>query len=156
MQATGEFYRLDFKGYPIILCPDPETARAIHASVDVMPDGTVCFHKHQVAAWKLLQQYKRRPASDFAVKVEPLATWPNVSRSRPQPVALRPLRRALGAAGNPGETEPRPAEPLVRLDLGVEGQGRQARPATPWPTTTGLGWKSFDRASTRTSPPCTG
>ncbi len=72
LQATGDFYRLDFKGYPIILCPSADAAKTIHASVEVMPDGSVCFHKHQVAAWKLLQQYKRRPASDFAVPVAPL------------------------------------------------------------------------------------
>ena len=28
--------------------------RAIRASVEVVPDGTVCFHRHQAAAWKLL------------------------------------------------------------------------------------------------------
>lgn len=73
LSARGADYRLDFKGFPIILCPDAETARAIHASVDVMPDGTLCFHPHQVAAWKLLQQYRRRPASDYAVAIRPLA-----------------------------------------------------------------------------------
>lgn len=72
LQASGAYYRLDFKGYPIILCPSEATARAIRASVDVMPDGSICFHKHQVEAWKLLQGYKRRPASDYAVKVVPL------------------------------------------------------------------------------------
>lgn len=72
LQAAGPFYRLDFKGYPIIVCPSDSAARAIHASVDVMPDGSLCFHKHQVAAWQLLQQYKQRPASDYAVTVEPL------------------------------------------------------------------------------------
>lgn len=72
LQASGEYYKLDFNSLPIILCPSEKSARAIHASVDVMPDGSVCFHKHQVAAWKLLQQYKRRPVSDYAVTVEPL------------------------------------------------------------------------------------
>lgn len=72
LQADGPFYTLNTSGYPIILCPNPETARAIHASVDVMPDGTVCFHKHQVAAWKLLQEYRKRPASAYNVPVAPL------------------------------------------------------------------------------------
>lgn len=76
LQATGkDFYSLDFGGLPIILCPSPEVARAIKASVDVMPDGTLCFFKHQVAAWKLLQEYKRRPARDYEVKVEPLEKY---------------------------------------------------------------------------------
>lgn len=73
LQAEGPFYTLNTHGYPIILCPSEESARAIHASVDLMPDGTVCFHKHQVAAWKLLQEYRRRPASDYDAPVEPLA-----------------------------------------------------------------------------------
>jgi len=72
LSARGDDYRLDFKGVPIILCPSPQVAKAIHASVDVMPDGTLCFHKHQVAAWKLLQEYKQRPASDYAVELQPL------------------------------------------------------------------------------------
>lgn len=73
LQAQGSYYGLNFNGLPIILCPSPEVARAIKASVDIMPDGTLCFHKHQIAAWQLLQQYKRRPASDYAVEVRPLA-----------------------------------------------------------------------------------
>ena len=75
LSARGGDYRLDFKGLPIILCPSIEAAKAIHASVDVMPDGAICFHKHQVAAWKLLQEYKKRPASDFAVEVKPLKDY---------------------------------------------------------------------------------
>ena len=33
LSASGADYRLDFKGLPIILCPDAETARAIRASI---------------------------------------------------------------------------------------------------------------------------
>ena len=72
LSASGDSYRMDFKGLPIILCPGRSCAEAIAASVDVMPDGTLCFHKHQVAAWELLQQYKRRPASDYEVPITPL------------------------------------------------------------------------------------
>ncbi len=75
LSARGDAYRLDFKGLPILLCPNAETARAIRASVDVMPDGSVLFHKHQVAAWKLLQEYRRRPAADYRVEVKPLASY---------------------------------------------------------------------------------
>ena len=71
----GANYRLDFKGFPIILCPSEETARAIRAGVDIMPDGTICYHKHQVAAWQLLQEYRQRPAEDFAVEVMPLEDY---------------------------------------------------------------------------------
>ncbi|MGE5532616.1 MAG: hypothetical protein ACM3VW_10930 [Bacteroidota bacterium] len=73
LQAEGPFYTINTQGYPIILCPTPESAKAIRASVDVMPDGTICFHKHQVAAWKLLQEYKKKPASAYNVPVVPLA-----------------------------------------------------------------------------------
>ncbi len=72
LSASGPSYRLDFGGVPIILCPSVPTAAAIKASVDIMPDGTVCFHKHQVRAWRLLQEYKKRPASDYAVEVVPI------------------------------------------------------------------------------------
>lgn len=75
LAARGPRYRLDFRGLPIILCPSRATAQAIHASVDIMPDGSICFHKHQAAAWRLLQQYRRRPASDYAVELKPLAAY---------------------------------------------------------------------------------
>lgn len=76
LQASGkDYFALEFNGLPMVLCPSPEVARAIHASVDVMPDGTLCFFKHQAVAWKLLQEYKRRPASDYDVPVEPLEKY---------------------------------------------------------------------------------
>jgi hypothetical protein len=72
LQAEGSYYGLDFSGLPIILCPTPEVARAIRASVDIMADGTICFHKHQIAAWELLQEYKTRPRGDYEVPVPPM------------------------------------------------------------------------------------
>ena len=61
-------YKLNFGGHPIILCPDADTARAIRASVDVLPDGAVCFHKFQVRAQALLERYRRLPAGDYSVR----------------------------------------------------------------------------------------
>ncbi|PIU60861.1 MAG: hypothetical protein COS85_22430 [Armatimonadetes bacterium CG07_land_8_20_14_0_80_59_28] len=75
LSARGAGYRLNFKGYPIILCPTADAAKFIRASVDVMPDGSICFHKHQAAAWRLLQQWKKRPASDYQVEVKPLKDY---------------------------------------------------------------------------------
>ncbi|MCX6910596.1 MAG: hypothetical protein NTY01_21500 [Verrucomicrobia bacterium] len=73
METVGDnWYALHFGNAPIILCPDPETARAIHASTDVMPDGTLCFHKCQVRAWQLLQKYRKMPASAFEVALPDL------------------------------------------------------------------------------------
>ncbi len=34
-------------GFPLILCPTPDAARTIHASVEELPDGTVVCHKFQ-------------------------------------------------------------------------------------------------------------
>jgi hypothetical protein len=70
-----EKYHLAFGNAPIILCPDPETARAIHASTDVMPDGTLCFHKCQVRAWQLLQKYRQMPASAFEAPLPDLEKY---------------------------------------------------------------------------------
>lgn len=91
-------YRLDFKGYPIILCPSDEAARAIHASVDVMPDGTICYHQHQVAAWELLQEYRRRPAEDFEVDVVPLERY--VDEFLREPARNQLLFGAYGVISN--------------------------------------------------------
>ena len=57
---------------PIILCPDPDTARAIHASVDVLDDGTICFHKFQLRAHELLKQYRAMEPGAFDVRVPEL------------------------------------------------------------------------------------
>ncbi len=59
---------INFAGNPIVLCPDDASARAIHASVDVLDDGTICFHKFQVRAHEILQRYRAMPPSAFAVK----------------------------------------------------------------------------------------
>jgi hypothetical protein len=84
MSARGSgSYRLDFKGYPIIVCPSAQTARAIHAGVDIMADGTICYHKHQVAAWELLQQYRKRPAEDFAVELVPIEDYTDLLLAEP-------------------------------------------------------------------------
>ncbi|MFC1716199.1 hypothetical protein ACFL6S_21180 [Candidatus Poribacteria bacterium] len=34
-------------GFPLILCPEEEAARAIKASIEVLPDGTVVCHRYQ-------------------------------------------------------------------------------------------------------------
>lgn len=59
---------LNFGGMPIILCPDETSARAIHSSVDVLDDGTICFHKFQVRAHEILKRYRGMPPSAFVVR----------------------------------------------------------------------------------------
>ena len=66
-KADGSEYEINFGGMPIILCPDESTARAVHASVDVLDDGTICFHKFQARAHALLKKYRSMDASAFAV-----------------------------------------------------------------------------------------
>lgn len=68
-------YRLDFAGLPIILCPDERSARAIRASVDILEDGTICFHKFQIRAHELLRRYRQMPASAFHVDVPSLVRF---------------------------------------------------------------------------------
>ena len=72
LKVEGERCMLNFKGLPIILCPDEATARAIKSNVEVLPDGTICFHKYQVRAHELLQRYRKMPASAFDVPIVPL------------------------------------------------------------------------------------
>ena len=67
VRSAGE-YKLNFGGLPIILCPDERTARAIHASVDVLEDGTICFHKFQIRAQRLLKKYRALDRSAFEVE----------------------------------------------------------------------------------------
>jgi hypothetical protein len=48
---------------------------AIRAGADVMPDGSFCFHKHQVADLMLLQRYKQLFLEDFQVSIEPIENY---------------------------------------------------------------------------------
>jgi hypothetical protein len=66
--ASGpDAFGVNFGVAPIILCPDQATALAIRSSIDVLADGTICYHKFQIAAHGLLQQYRGMGASAFAV-----------------------------------------------------------------------------------------
>lgn len=60
-------YHLDFDLLPIILCPDADTARAIHAGIDVLEDGTICYHKFQVDIQRILERYRAMDRTAFDV-----------------------------------------------------------------------------------------
>ena len=47
-------WRFRAAGFPLILCPDEKSARAIGASVETLPDGTVVAHKFQRRIAELL------------------------------------------------------------------------------------------------------
>ncbi len=68
-------FRLDFGGVPIILCSDEKTAKAVHGGVDVLEDGTICFHKFQVKAQELLKKFRQMPREVFAVQVPVLERY---------------------------------------------------------------------------------
>lgn len=81
VKATGAVWRFELPadwtwkytaaGFPLILCPTPEAARAIHASIDLLPDGTAISHAFQrrIAALlpKLLAPERVGRAEDLIV-----------------------------------------------------------------------------------------
>jgi hypothetical protein len=73
-QRGGE-YGLNFGGLPIVLCPDERSARAIHASVDVLDDGTICFHKFQVRAHEILKRYRAMDPVAFDARAPQLVRY---------------------------------------------------------------------------------
>src|SRR5690606_26161142 len=64
ISKTGVLWKWEFpadaawsfraSGFPLILCPDEKSARAIGASVETLPDGTVVAHKFQRRIAELL------------------------------------------------------------------------------------------------------
>jgi len=53
-------------GFPVIVCPDEATARAIGGSVERLDDGTIVAHKFQVRLDRLVRETFRSP-DDFAL-----------------------------------------------------------------------------------------
>ncbi len=68
-------YELSFDHLPIILCPDVDTARAIRGSVYRLEGGGVAFHRFQVRAHELLEQYRQLPRSRFELDLPDLARY---------------------------------------------------------------------------------
>ncbi len=92
-RARGEG-TLNFSGMPIILCPDEASARAIRSSIDVLDDGTICFHKFQVRAHEILNRYRAMPPSALAVQPPVLVRYKQAWLS--DPVRNRLLLGAYG------------------------------------------------------------
>jgi len=59
-------------GFPVIVCPDEGTARAIRGSIERLDDGTIVAHKFQVRLDRLLRSTFQSP-DDFALK--PIASF---------------------------------------------------------------------------------
>lgn len=69
-----KYFKFRASGFPLILCPTPEAARAIHASVITLDDGTVVCHKFQEKIAKLLPQLlKPENVGDAKTLIQPLA-----------------------------------------------------------------------------------
>lgn len=67
---SGETAYLMHRGFPMILCPDEATARNIRGSVEFAPDGTLLYHKCQLAMWRWMRSLRKE---DLAVEPRPLA-----------------------------------------------------------------------------------
>jgi len=61
-----------FDGFPVILCPDPETAKKIRAGVVFASDGTMFFHQFQVRMWEWMKQLNPAQLEVKAVPLESL------------------------------------------------------------------------------------
>lgn len=93
IETAGEC-RLNFDWVPVILCPDPATARAIAGGVTVLDDGVICFHRFQERAWRLLEKYRRMPVQAFDVPVPRLMDHADAWMREPQRNVI-----LLGATG---------------------------------------------------------
>ncbi|NOZ23715.1 MAG: hypothetical protein GXP25_21780 [Planctomycetes bacterium] len=69
-RLDGDNSRLRHRGFPMILCPDEATARNIRGSVEFAPDGTLLYHKCQLAMWRWMRSLK---PEDLAIEPRPLA-----------------------------------------------------------------------------------
>ena len=58
-------------GFPVILCPDPETARAIRAGVVEAPDGRRFAHPFQVRMWEWIRELDPEELAFQPVDLQP-------------------------------------------------------------------------------------
>jgi len=137
-KATGTF-DLSLSGWPVILCPDADTAKAIHGSVDILADGTICYHKFQIRIQAILANYRSMGREAFTV------TTPVLVREKAAWLA-EPARNALllGPYG-------------VYSALPIVIQAQNTDPRSPWFGTinadrdaadrprVGNPWRTFDR-----------
>ena len=73
--SDPEGWQLRAAGFPLILCPTAEAARAIRASVEVLPDGTVVCHQFQRRIAEMLPRLLDPAKVGTAEKlIVPLAT----------------------------------------------------------------------------------
>lgn len=115
LNATGPAaFGVSFDSAPIIACPDEATARTIRSSVEVLEDGTVCFHKFQRRAHDLLEQYRAKNQSEYAVSPPAFGAATTAWTSEPARTSL-----LLGAWGVYA------ALPAVLADQNLD-------PASPW------------------------
>jgi len=71
------------EGFPAIVCPDEETARAIGASVETLDDGCIVAHKFQVRLDRLLRETFSDPDDLALTPIESFAPMTDVFLSDP-------------------------------------------------------------------------
>ena len=68
---ADNYYAFGLAGFPVILCPDAATAKAINGSIEKATDGTVYAHKYQV---RIHDWMKRLTPADLKVDIVDLRT----------------------------------------------------------------------------------
>jgi hypothetical protein len=136
----GGRYTLDFSRHPIILCPDADSARAIHASVDVLDDGTVCFHKFQQRAQQALNRYRALSPEAFRVDPPVLVRFKNHWLAEPARniLLLGPYGAYSGLPTVLKEQNLDPASPWFGSILVWHDEQGRPRLDNPWATCTRL------------------
>ncbi len=72
------------EGFPVIVCPDEETARAIGASVETLDDGSIVAHKFQVRLDRLLRETFSDPDDLALAPIESFEPMTDVFLSDPE------------------------------------------------------------------------
>ncbi len=76
--------KLIAEGFPVIVCPDEETARAIGASVETLDDGSIVAHKFQVRLDRLVRETFSAPDDLALAPIESFAPMADILASDPQ------------------------------------------------------------------------
>jgi len=71
-------------GFDVIICPDPNTARAIQGSVEYLDDGTIVAHKFQVRLDRLLRKTFSSPDSFTLYPIKSFEPLKDIFLSNPQ------------------------------------------------------------------------
>lgn len=110
---TGETYQMNLSGvqngyltidgFPVILCPDADTAKKINGSIATAPDGTHYAHKFQIRMKEWIRSLKK---SDLDVPLLPITNYKKEWLKNPRDSRLLPLFAHLEHFLKSQETDP--------------------------------------------------